>query len=299
MNYPSFRQSPQWEHFMRFLKWEAVKLPSGDNAFFLKSPLGTVCKIQRPNQLSQANLENLDKIAMQKKALFIKLEPNLTQDISLLAQNGYIPTEFPLAPPKTMLLDLTKTQAELWGAVSHSGKYSINRARRENSMVEIIKNPTTEQIERFYRVQLYTGKRGKFYVEPLAHALAVAKEFADHCYLAWVFDNDNKLESAKIFVDYKNVLTYIRGGTTPAGRKQKGGYLLMWEAMLYFKNLGFELIDLEGLDDKRFYRFTRGWGGFSHFKEKFGGIVVEFPAPHLKIYNPVLKFISKIMPIPF
>jgi lipid II:glycine glycyltransferase (peptidoglycan interpeptide bridge formation enzyme) len=36
------------------------------------------------------------------------------------------------------------------------------------------------------------------------------------------------------------------------------------------------------------------WGGFSHFKEKFGGTIVEFPVPYVKYFNPIIKVISKL-----
>ena len=72
----------------------------------------------------------------------------------------------------------------------------------------------------------------------------------------------------------------------------------MWEAILHLKDSGYDWLDLEGVDDDRFPAFTRDWGGFSYFKEKFGGKVVRYPMPQIKYLNPVLRILSKVMPPP-
>ena len=80
-------------------------------------------------------------------------------------------------------------------------------------------------------------------------------------------------------------------------RKTKSGYLLTWEAILYFKRLGYVNLDLEGLFDKRFASFTSNWEGFTHFKDKFNGEIIELAGPQVKYTNPVMKLLSKLSPI--
>ncbi len=89
---------------------------------------------------------------------------------------------------------------------------------------------------------------------------------------------------------------YFHGGTSNEARKNKTGYALVWHSILYLKEQGFEVLDLEGVDDSRFST-TNAWGGFSHFKEKFGGDTVQFPYPHIKYYNKLLKLATKIVPL--
>ena len=52
-------------------------------------------------------------------------------------------------------------------------------------------------------------------------------------------------------------------------------------------------MDLDGIYDPRFPSFLAKWGGFSHFKEKFGGEVVTYPVAHVKYYNKLLKYLFK------
>ena len=119
--------------------------------------------------------------------------------------------------------------------------------------------------------------------------------FGEQSFLVLCYDKDKQLVGGKLFLAYKGNVWYIFGGTSAEARKKsKAGYALMWESVLYFKNLGYSFLDLEGIYDPRFPKFLASWGGFSHFKERFGGIKVEFPVPRVKYLNPVLKIISKL-----
>jgi len=298
MNYKSLRQSEPWEQYLKFLNWTVVVTKAGIKIAIMKTPFGTVSKIQRPRIFNKVDLKEIEKICTKRKCIFTKIEPSFSQDESLLEENGFVRSSFPLTPPSTMLIELEKNEEELWGNVSKSGKYSVNRARREGNSVKVTRNPNKSQLEKFYTVVKQTGKRGKFYVQPFKDLLKKRDIFKKDSFLAEVHDKENNLVSAKVFFGAEGVVTFMHGGTTEIGRKGKGGYLLMWQSILYFKHIGYKYIDLEGIDDGRFPLFTKNWGGFSHFKEKFGGTIIRLPPPYIKYYNPVLKFISKYQEIP-
>ena len=119
--------------------------------------------------------------------------------------------------------------------------------------------------------------------------------FGDRSFLVLCFNKANEIVGGKLFLGYGETVWYIFGGTSSDARKKsKAGYELMWKSILYFKELGFDYLDLEGIYDPRFPKFLNSWGGFSHFKERFGGIKVEFPVPYVKYLNPMLKIISKL-----
>jgi lipid II:glycine glycyltransferase (peptidoglycan interpeptide bridge formation enzyme) len=287
------RQSDNWARYLETLGWHFVKTKAGVNIEFKKLGPVSLVKIQRPRQLSQKDLEEFEQLCKQNKSLFIKIEPWIEQNLEVLEKNGYHISNAPLAPPTTIYIDLVKSKEELWHSVSRSGKYSIRRAQREGVRVEYFKNPSEELLKEFYGVEADTGKKKKFYVQSLQDLKAKAEEFGDECYIIKVFDGENNLCGMNFYLGFKGNIWFIHGGTTDTGRKNKTGYDLVWQAILYFKELGYKVMDLEGKDDDRFPAFTKDWGGFSHFKEKFGGEVVEFPKPRIKYLNPFLKFIAK------
>jgi len=95
------------------------------------------------------------------------------------------------------------------------------------------------------------------------------------------------------------MVLFVSGGSTEAARKNKSGYLLMWETMKFLKGEGYEVFDLEGKYDERFPFQTRNWEGFSHFKEKFGGTPIEFPIPMIKFLSKIYGTVSKLMKADF
>jgi hypothetical protein len=291
------RQSPKWADSMEKLKWKAIVTSGGIYVFLFKTILGTLVKIQRPDNLTQQDLVEIEQICKKANALFIKISPNYTQDVSILENYGYIKSYFPLIPTKTMFIDLALSENDLWNKLSHSAKYSINRSIREGDHVDCIKNPDITKLKAYYQVAKETGKLKHFYVEPFKQLLSRQQSFGDDSYLILVYNKNGDLEGGKFCVVYKDTALYVTGGTSGAGRKTKSGYLLTWTAIKFFKSLGLKNFDLEGMDDDRFPSFTDTWGGFAHFKEKFGGEIVTYPHPYVKNTNKYFAFFSKVSPI--
>ncbi len=292
------RQSPQWLQYLGAIGWRNFETTFGVLVAYHQLLGATLVKIQRPKAMTAENLKEIEAWVKPRRPLFIKIEPTQGQDISVLENAGYVRSVLPLSPPSIQVLDLRKSEQDLWADVSHSAKYATNRARREKNTVEVFLNPSIPQLEAFHKVLLETGKRGKFYIQPLSDLLAKAQIFKDQVFLAEVRDADGQLVSSKLYLGYQNTILYLHGGTTEIGRRGKGGYELMWQSMMYFKKLGYEFLDLDGVNDARFPNFTKEWGGFSHFKEKFGGHVIRYPLPYIKFTNPVLKFLSRYNTLP-
>jgi len=291
------RQSPKWEKYMNFLGWEGKRIKNGGVLFFYKTPIGSLVKTQRLPFLSKKDLKEVDKVCKKHKALFIKIESSIAQDINVLEKSGYILSNFTLAPPSSLVIDLTKNEEALWKDLSRSGKYSVRRAQREDSKVKFEKNPSDKHLNNYFKkVQLLTGKRNKFHTQSLKDLTKKRDVFGLGSFLSLVFDKQDSLSGGKFYVSYKDTVTYLNGGTTEVGRKNKAGFAQMWESILYFKNLGFKKLDLEGVYDDRFPKYTKRWVGFSRFKEKFGGKIVRYPLPRIKYYSKVFRFAHNFGP---
>jgi len=288
------RQSPEWGEYLKWLGWQKLSLESAENLYLLKLGFLTIAKMQRPSILSQNDLKQLDDLAKIHKWGFIKLEPSLNQSLSDLDRADFRISSSPLSPPSTIFMDLAKSTDNLWANLSPSVKYSVNRAKREGGRVEVIANPTNELLTKIHPIIVETAKSQKF-PAPSVEDLAKKRDlWQEHFHLAIVKNTTNEICGLKIFLGFNGNTWYMHGGTSSAGRKTKFGYLLLWESILYLKSLGYKFLDLEGKDDKRFPAFTKGWGGFSHFKERFGGIEANFPYPYIKYYSKSLKLLAKL-----
>lgn len=287
------RQSPQWSKFLETLGWKSFRTSRGINIQIRKSVFGALVKLQKPNPFNKSDLNEIENICREQKAMFIKIEPYLGQDIDLLTDAGFEISWFPMTPTATYFINLEKSEEELWNNISHSGKYSIHRAQREGAEVKIFRKPDLAIMEKFYKILRYTGRLQKIYVPPIKQIMNQARSFGDNGVLLMVYDKDGRLCGAKWHLIYGNNVLYISGGTSEFGRRDKSGYELVWKSILYFKSLGLKSFDFEGKDDKRFPSFTGRWGGFTHFKEKFGGEAVEFPYPHIKYLSTAMKFMHR------
>lgn len=291
------RQSDAWGRYLSLLGWHQLRTTRGTGVVFRKMFFGSVVKVQRPKNVTIEDLQEVEKICRKNKALFIKVDPDFDQDPSVFESAGFEQSYSPLCPPTTIFIDLTKSEAELWRAISHSGKYSINRARREGAYTKFYRNPSVAVLKKYHEIAVETGKLKHFYTQPFNELLAKVKAFENECIIAVVYDKNDIMVGSKLFLCANGMVLYNTGGTTAKGRHQKSGYLLVWETFKYFKALGYRVMDLEGKDDKRFPLFTKNWEGFSYFKEKFGGEVVEFPIPYIKFLNPVMAFMAKVTPM--
>jgi lipid II:glycine glycyltransferase (peptidoglycan interpeptide bridge formation enzyme) len=293
------RQSDGWAKYLNSIGWKTVRTPGGTLIAIKKLLFFSLIKIQKPNFMDKKELEEIEKIAKKENYFLIKLEPFLGQDEKLILDAGYTKSSTPLSVPSTMIMDLEKDEKYLWDKLSHSAKYSINRSKREGSVIRYYENATEDKFKDFYEVFAETAKRQKFYKLPYQEAWSRSRSFGRRSYLVMAYDKKGTLACGKLYVANSDVVLYSLGGTSEAGRKTKIGYELLWQSILYFKGLDYKALDLEGLDDKRFPFFTSGWGGFSHFKEKFGGIIVRFPPPYVKFANKILSALNRFAPIPF
>jgi len=292
------RQSDGWEAYLGILGWESHRTKKGTNILFKKTFLGTVVKIQHPPLLNATDLSEIEGFCRGVGAMFIKVEPYLDQNMSVFKEGGYKDTNVPHLPTSTMYIDLTKTEKEMWEKLSKSGKYSVRRAQREGTTVKFFKKPSEEMLKTHYDICMETGRKQHFYIPPISDFTSRAKAFDEDCFIAVAYDREGTIVGSKMYLCHEDMVLYSTGGTTKLGREGKFGYELLWQSFLYFKGLGYEVLDLEGVDDDRFPGIAKRWGGFSHFKEKFGGEIVMFPVPQIKLLSWLLRLMSKFMTVP-
>ena len=286
------RQSQKWASYLELFGWKSTLL-NGINIELRKTIFGIVAKIQRPKNLNEKDIASILTQVAQKKISFLKIEPNLMQNMMLFNNNDFVTTTAYLTPPTTLVINLKNKENGLWNNISHSGRYSINRAQREGARVETISNPKDNQLEKFLSLNKESANKKNFPAQTVTNLIHLKEVFGNEFYLVFVYDFKNNLCGGKVFLGHKNTVWYMFGGTSILGRSNKTGYALLWEAIMYFKKNNYEFLDLEGKDDERIPHTTKAWGGFSHFKEKFGGVVVEYPLPQVKYKSTILKFAAK------
>lgn len=290
------RQSAGWAKYLKSQGWEVEELKvknSKCKIFIRKIPLiGSAIKIQRPEELPP--LGEIDRIAKKHRALFVKLEPSTADQYNLVVKNGFVPDPSPSLATKTIVVDLTKSEVQLWSDLSQDARQSVRKAQSSKLKFQSYKpaDPGFEiALQDFHRLLKETGRRQKFWTPSLAQLQEKTAAFGEEMTLLLVFSPAGRPVAGAFILAHDGT----HSASTKEGQHLFASYFLLWETIRYLrKHKQVTRHDLAGIYDPRFHQATRSWQGLTIFKRKFGGTEIEYPRPLIKYYHPSLKLIYKI-----
>lgn len=286
------RQSPSWAYYISQINWRVKRV--GKNQLFIREiPLlkKTFIKMQRPD--NPVDLKKVDQIAQEEKSLFVLLEPTIDgHSETKLRENHYQKApKMSLTHTATIQIDLTKSLDHIFKGFSENARRNIRKAQKNNLSigVELLSQPSAEKhFEEFYRLFSNLTKIKKFWAPSYDEYHKKMIGFKDNSYLLFAY-LDNKPVAAVWLGIFDNKSWYMNTGITDEGYKLLANYLLVWEAIKFSKKLKLRTFDFEGIFDPRFPFDRKTWKGFSEFKKRFHGKVVEYPPPYIKIYSKAFK----------
>lgn len=295
------RQSPEWGKFLGTLGWQTEVLDGCALRIKRLGPFGSIIKIQRPERLP---LAKINEVAKRHRALFVKIEPEEASQSEELTTAGYSPDLWPLTPSRTVVLDLKKSEEQLLASFSKDTRQSIKKSAGENLRTMIYRpssSPEFEQtLETFYEIFRETGRAKGFWVPPLRELRSKCQNFASDCLLVLSIKSDHQNGVPATDLPLSGIIILISGETayyhhaasTKLGQKLKAPYLTLWESIRKAKTLGCQKMDLEGIFDPRFPSTFKKWISFSVFKLKWAGQVIEYPPTYTKFFNGVIRLLS-------
>ena len=285
------RQSDGWAKYLESQGWEVGRVKC--KIYIRKIPLfGSVIKIQRPEELP--SFEEIDRIAKKHRALLVKLEPLTADQYKLASENGFVPDKLPSIPSKTIIIDLTKSEQELWEELSQDTRQSVKKAM-DNQLTISHYQPGgqgfDQALEQFHQLLTETGRRHKFWTPGLNQLKSKAGVFGPDANLFLVLSKSGRpVAGAFTLMD-----DGTHSGSSKEGQHLYASYFLLWETIKYLReSKRFNRHDLAGIYDPRFHKATRRWQGFTTFKRKFGGKEVGYPSPLIKHFNPVTRLLFKL-----
>ncbi|MBI2028988.1 peptidoglycan bridge formation glycyltransferase FemA/FemB family protein [Candidatus Gottesmanbacteria bacterium] len=270
------RQSSQYSKYLRQIGWQIEKIDNW-NVFIRDIPLyGKFAKLQKITPLIP--FDKIKKFKKEKNIRRLIIEPDSYNDKILTSQfliNNFKINNSPYIPTKTILIDLTRFEEEIFKSFSSNTRRAIRKAKKCN--VEVI---NSTDIERFIKLKT----RNMFPVSQL-----MAKDIK----ALWesFYPNNSTLLLASCFNDLNHFNKYIAGilllfceskvyywlaSSTKEGNILRAPSLLVWEALKLSKKKGYKVFDFEGVFDDRFPKSTNSWKGFSKFKQGFGGKEISY-----------------------
>jgi hypothetical protein len=178
-------------------------------------------------------------------------------------------------PQRTLVLDLTPSEAELRSGISQSNRNLINTAERRGIRCAAIPQPSARDIDRFLAMLKDTVARDGFrpydddYYRKTIEVLGA--EHMAHLYFAYAGD---ELVAGALAFDFAGTRYYAHAAAfQDLNRQHKAALPLLWQMIIDAKDHGAHAFDFWGIastDDPAHPR-----AGLTRFKRSFGGALRE------------------------
>jgi lipid II:glycine glycyltransferase (peptidoglycan interpeptide bridge formation enzyme) len=294
-------QSPEWGQFRSEWGNKVVKV-NNQQITFSKIPhtpftIGTVFKGPMP---TTDDIKQLREIGKRERAIFIKLEPNVTVSEKRIVQSAKEIQKIGLVQgkrfftPTTFVIDLTKDEEELLKSFTSKTRYNIRLAQKHGVVVHEDNSPMA--FAKYLELTFATAKRQNFFAHTRHYHDLMWKHL--HPKIAHLLTatynppspeapegQGGKIISAWILFVYDKTLYYPYGASSTEHKEVMANNLMMWEAIRFGKKHGCTSFDLWGREEGR---------GFTKFKEGYNPQVVEFIGSWDLVLNQPLYYLYRI-----
>ncbi|OJX46940.1 MAG: hypothetical protein BGO78_15685 [Chloroflexi bacterium 44-23] len=334
-------------HFLQTSAWSEIKANNGWQAFFLiwknnskeivagamilerqirpfpllRLPIQYVPKGPlldwKNSELVAVVLKDIADFAQQRKAIFIKIDPEIylenpiyflkfedMKEISgqveaSMSKNGWQFSDSQIQFQNTLWIDLEPDEDEILTRMKQKTRYNIRLAAKKDIRIRLAK---PEDYEKVYRLYAATSIRDGFVIRSQSYYFDVWKNFTDAniCYIL-LAEFEGEVIAALVMYIYGCMAYYIYGMSSDKNRNLMPTYLLQWEAIKLAKKSGARFYDLWGApinleeSDPMYgvYRFKVGLGGI--FVRTIGAWDLVLRKSPFFLYQRIIPKILAIM----
>ncbi|HOZ36270.1 MAG TPA: peptidoglycan bridge formation glycyltransferase FemA/FemB family protein [bacterium] len=282
LGYTLTRWVVQEDEKLRVVAQGINKSLPGDNQY-IYCPRGLVWHKDYSDQRALAYSEIVKKLwATEQDKIFLRVCPPYEYKdyiVGFIKRLGFKKPKILIhsqEPESTILVDLTKSEEELLGAMHQKTRYNIRLAEKKGIQVRTMSaDSMTRDIEIFYRLSQETAKRNgikiydKSYYEKLIGYFGTGdKNVKLKLYFAL---QEGKPLATILAIYFGDTATYLHGASANEGRELMANYLLQWNVIKDAKRDGFKIYDLWGASEN-----NDAWAGITRFKKGFGGQEYRF-----------------------
>lgn len=238
-------------------------------------------------------LTELERIARQQRAIFIKIDPDVrvnTPAAQILKQRAWRVSVEQIQFHNTVTLDLARSENEILAAMKPKWRYNIRLAEKKGVTIE---RPETGDWKSFYDMYAETSTRDGFLIRSFEYYRNVWTTMSDagqaRLFLARV--NEETVAGIILFL-FGRRAWYFYGASRNTHRELMPNHLLQWEAMRWAKAQGCTEYDFWGAPD--ILEDTAPMFGVYKFKMGFGGEFVERIPAHDFVVNRALYWLYAV-----
>ena len=193
----------------------------------------------------------------------------------------------PFSQKKTLLIDLTTTEEELWmNSVDGKRRNMIRKAHKKGIDIQITNRFEENTMHHFYDIYSEASLRNQLTTLNLDIFKQLMNCSNISLYIITATKEDHPIANVAIMID-KNYAIYWLGNNKSHLKNEGHGELLQWEAIKLAKNLGCKYYDLCYIEPERLPRIYSFKKGFSRSESMINNIVCK-PITY-KAINKILK----------
>ncbi|MFZ1360424.1 MAG: peptidoglycan bridge formation glycyltransferase FemA/FemB family protein [Candidatus Saccharimonadales bacterium] len=186
-------------------------------------------------------------------AVAMTIEPDW---VELPALPGWQPSDNTILIPRTLILDLTRTEAELMADMSKKTRQYIRKSAADGVVVRRVK--TEFELEQCLALYHETAARAGFPLHPDGYYKDIFREMGEFSPVFAAFSGDQMLAFLWPIISGSTVFE-LYGGMNDEGQRLRANYTLKWEVIRTMQEWGLERYDMNGLLND----------GVSTFKQSF------------------------------
>jgi lipid II:glycine glycyltransferase (peptidoglycan interpeptide bridge formation enzyme) len=298
-------QTGAWGDLKAAFGWEPVRLVEGKcgaQVLFRKLPLGLTSaylpKGPVGDDWSQLWPE-LDRLCRKKRAVFLKIEPDLWEPLSSARQAdlaGFRPNGVPVQPRRTLIVDLHGSEEDWLARMSKKTRACFRTAEKGGVTVR-----ESRDVEAFYGLLEETGQRDEFGVHSLSYYRNVFSQFiTQNAVELLLAEWESHLLAGLMVFRRGRRAWYLYAASRGEQRQLNPTYLLQLEAMRWAAHHGCREYDLYGVPDfdeetleAQFTERQDGLWGVYGYKRKFGGHLMRTVGAWERVYFPPLHAVYR------
>ncbi|NTW08170.1 MAG: peptidoglycan bridge formation glycyltransferase FemA/FemB family protein [Anaerolineaceae bacterium] len=291
-------------------------LPLLSPARVLYIPRGPIVDWEQLDELPRL-LETLERLALDRKAIFIKIDPEIVlgygipgepgesnsstaaKITELLKSRGWRFSKDQIQFQNTVWIDLVDDENFILAKMKQKTRYNIKLCQKKGV---VIRRGGTRDLDRLFQLYAHTSLRDGFAIRERKYYLDVWMKFmnADMA-IPLVAEYEGEILAGLFLFHLGKRSWYLYGMSSDEHRELMPNYGLQWEAIRLSKELGCEKYDLWGAPD--IFDGNDRMAGVFRFKTGLGGEVVrligawDYPARKLEysLYSRVLPKFLEIM----
>jgi lipid II:glycine glycyltransferase (peptidoglycan interpeptide bridge formation enzyme) len=300
----TFQHFAQWEN-VKSATWAFERYKFGDypiqiaikKGFKGLFKLGYIAPLN-PEDLSHGLLKAIKAFSKKEKFDSLIIE-TMTEDpmyLNMMKDIGYGKYFSEVQPRDTNIIDMTKTEDEIFAELKGKYRREIRKATKDGYVVTTY-NSGTKGVDQFYEIISSVVGRGNFttykkdYFQKMFDAMSFDEKNVEVHIIHKQETPDKPLGAYLVLYDQETAYE-LYGGTNIEGRKNRVGFLLKWESINKAKEHFVKRYDQWGIakrDSNGEYIKTHPLYNVSVFKKGYGGADVTF-IPTMVIVNSKLKY---------